>query len=585
MTGGIQHGDGRGHALAFATGETEDYLWRAPNDAANGPDVAIRKRGAMRTDSGSAITGTASTNDIVVWQIEYSNRGNTNAANVVITDDLTQSGSGAGMKVTTVPTVPYTISGNTLTLNVGSLAAGASGRVVIERARTLAGHIYTNTATITSIGDFDPSNNSATATVKHAFLQAPIILSPVDGSTCNGDFTGSRTILGITTEFAMVDLYIDGVLAATLQAGGAGYFRYETTLPDGPHTIYAVAHLNGHDAVGPERAVTVNSALTWDPISLRFISEAGGYYRPIDANGRTDETGWSLHLIANENYTVSVRVCCDAPGASVTLDVSGTLVTLTDPDGDGVYQGPYTAPATNTSGLTFTLTIDCGTETSEFSGAALIDPDGTVRDAATGAPISGASVVCMQLDAVSTSYSPWPASSFGQTNPFITQSDGYFAFFTPAGTYRLDASKSGYQPYRSPDLHVVNAPVRHDVPLMPEIAAQAVVIIVVDENGFEPASVNVAPGAVVEIVNGDTSDHDISGDMSGGGIDGLRATAGADVSGSFKAGVLGAGQRFKVKLDGPGSYTLRDGNNPNALGSVTVGAAGRYNLLLPLIRR
>ena len=585
VAGGVSYGDGRGHNLAFATGETEDYLWHAPNDAANGPDVAIRKRGAMRTDSGSPITGAATADDIVVWQIEYGNRGNTDAANVVITDDLTQSGSGAGMKVTTVPTVPYTISGNTLTLNVGSLPAGTSGRVIVERGRTLAGHIYTNTATITATGDIDPTNNSASATVKHAFLQAPIILTPVDGTTCDGVFSGTRTILGITTEFAMVDLYIDGVLVSTQQAGGAGYFRFDTVLADGPHTLYAVAHLNGHDAVGAERAVTVNSALTWDPISLRFISEAGGHYRPTDGSGRTDETGWSLHLIASENYTVSVRVCCDAPNATVTLDVSGVQVTLTDPDNDGVYQGPYTAPATNTSGLTYTLSVDCGAGASESSGAALIDPDGVVRDAATGALISGASVVCMQQDALSASYSPWPASNFGQSNPFMTQSDGYFAFFTPAGIYRLDASKSGYQPYRSPDLHVVNAPVRHDVALMPEIATPAVVTIVVNENGFEPASANIAPGAVVEIVNGDTSDHDISGDKSGGGIDELRATAGADVSGSFKAGVLGAGQRFKVKLDGLGGYTLRDSSNPNALGVITVGASGRYKMLLPLIRR
>ncbi len=584
VAGGVPYGDGRGYNLAFATGETEDYLWHAPNDPANGPDVAIRKRGSMRTDSGGPITSTATADDIVVWQIDYANRGNTGATNVVITDDLTQSGSGAGMNVTTVPTVPYSISGSTLTLNIGSLAAGASGRVIIERARTLAGHIYTNTATITATGDVDASNNSATATVKHAFLQAPIILNPVDGTTCDGAFSGTRTILGITTEFATVDLYIDGVLVNTQQAGGAGYFRYDTVLADGPHTIHAVAHLNGHDAVGADRAVTVNSALTWDPLSLRFVSEAGGHYRPTDGSGRTDETGWSLHLIANENYTVSVRVCCDAPNATVTLDVSGTLVALTDPDGDGVYQGPYAAPATNTSSLTYALSVDCGAGASTSSGVVLIDPDGTVRDAATGALLSGAAVVCMQQDAASASYTPWPASDFGQNNPFMTQSDGYFAFFTPAGTYRLDVSKTGYQPYRSPDLHVVDVPVRHDVALMPEIATPAIVTIVVDENGFEPALVNIAPGAVVEIVNGDTSDPSISGDKSGG-IDGLLAAAGADVTGSFKTGALGTGQRFKVKLDGSGGYALRDSNNPNALGAITVGGTARYKMLLPLIRR
>ena len=71
-------------------------------------------------------------------------------------------------------------------------------------------------------------------------MQPPIMLNPLDGTTCDGVFTGTRTLLGITTEGASVDVYVDGVLTTTLTAGGSGYFRFDMVLPDGEHT-----HLRG----------------------------------------------------------------------------------------------------------------------------------------------------------------------------------------------------------------------------------------------------------------------------------------------------------------------------------------------------
>ena len=574
---GFNYGDGRGIAPPFVTGETEDYLWRPVPQA----DVAIQKRGAMRTDINTPITGTASADDHVVWQIRYANLGGADATNVVITDDLTQAGNKATFVVTSVPSVPHTLSGNTLTFNIGTLPAGAEGVIMVELARQLAGHIYTNTVTISATNDTDASNNNAQAQIRHKFLQPPIILNPLDGTTCDGIFTGARTLLGITTEFAVVDLYVDGVLTATLNAGGSGYFRHDMVLPDGPHTLHAVARLNGHESIGAERLIIVNRALSFDPISLRFIDSVGRHFRPTDGNGRTDESGWSVHLAANSSYTATVRLCCESPTAQVTLNVSGSDLALTDPDGDDVYQGAFSTTAAGP--VTATLTVECDGVTNETQSQVLIDPEGVVSDRNTGAPLSGAQTVCLQQDAAGAGYSVWPAENFGQINPQTTLANGYFSFWTPMGVYRIDVNKAGYQPYRSPDLQVISTPVRHDVALTPLTGETPQITIAIGEGGLQPANVKVPPGAVIAFVNTDTRER---------GVRGLPGSAGeahesgvAAVAGSFDSGALGAAQRYTVKLSAPGSYRLIDIATGEVGGEITVEGPSSRRVLLPLAAR
>jgi hypothetical protein len=61
------------------------------------------------------------------------------------------------------------------------------------------------------------------------------------------------------------------------------------------------------------------------------------------------------------------------------------------------------------------------------------------------------------------------AALYRQINPQVTGPDGYFAFFTPPGQYRLqaDGTHLGYALYESPTLTVVAEPIRFNVPLQP----------------------------------------------------------------------------------------------------------------------
>lgn len=568
---GRNYGDGRGIAPPFVTGETEDYLWQ-PQPAV---DVAIRKRGAMRTDSGGPITSTTSASDYVVWQIKYANLGSAEATGVVITDDLAQAGNKATFNVTSVPPLSYTLSGNALTFNVGTLAPGAEGTIMLELQRSIGSHVYTNTTVITATGDVDAANNTAVAEVKHNFIQPPHLYL-LDGTTCDGDFTGSRELLGITTEFATVDLYIDGVLVVTTQAGGSGYFRHEVVLPDGEHTLYAVARVNGEEAVGQEHRIIVNSALSFDPISLSFKRDGGGIYHPTDDEGRLDETGWDIHLAANETYTVSVRLCCESPTAQVTLIYSDTELVLTDSDGDRVFEGVI--HTTDVTTVESTLSVNCDGNVFTTQSQVLIDPEGVVYDINTGAPLSGAQAMCIVRQ--EANYSVWPATDFDQVNPQTTDATGYFSFLTPPGVYRLDVSKTGYQPYHSPDLTVVSTPVRHDVPLTPINAETPNVTIGIGENGFDPLIVRVTPNTVIAIVNADVQIHHVVGQPLALGAQTAAAVPKIDT------GALGPNQSHTIKLASVGTYRLIDSTNAELIGVIVVeGVPRNHKLLLPILHR
>ncbi|HAJ34918.1 MAG TPA: hypothetical protein DCL15_04385, partial [Chloroflexi bacterium] len=334
-----------GYATPFRFGETEDYLWRAQQDPANGADLVIRKQGvALPHEEPQGQTGgqpplRASR---LHWVIEYANHGLTTATNVRIADDLTLAGDLTSLEVRSTPEITYTLDGAILRFAVGTLDPGARGRIAIKMGVPTEGAntVFTNTAVIAADADVNSENNQATATVELK-LAPPIIVEPGNGTTCDGEID----IRGRALPNATVDLYLDGALLATVTADASGRWSYTTTVADGDHELYAVAHLGGLTSE-PSRTVyfTVDSTLIWSPLSLRFTNELGWSHRPVDAEGRTDATGWSLRLRPGSTYTVAVKLCCAAPDAGVQLVISDTqVVEMSDPDGDGVYEGVFTA--------------------------------------------------------------------------------------------------------------------------------------------------------------------------------------------------------------------------------------------------
>ena len=150
--------------------------------------------------------------------------------------------------------------------------------------------------------------------------------------------------------------------------------------------------------------------------------------------------------------------------ATVTVTVGTQSITLTE-ESDGLFAGVFQPPI-HTGDFIIEINAD-GVLTRIESGPVLIDPDGFVYEA--GGTISDtipeAKVTCQYWDVHIGQWLVWDAWNYGQVNPQVTLEDGYYSFYTPVGTYRVTAEKQGYPAYASPDLEVVDAPVRHNIPL------------------------------------------------------------------------------------------------------------------------
>jgi hypothetical protein len=154
--------------------------------------------------------------------------------------------------------------------------------------------------------------------------------------------------------------------------------------------------------------------------------------------------------------------------AAVTATLGAQTVKLTESMGK-VFKHILTPPIVSGA---FIITVTADGQTTVAIGSALIDPDGYVFDKNVWdsqgivQTLSGVTVTCEYFDAASE-WVTWPTWAFdNQANPQVTGADGYYWFFVPPGMYRLTATHPDYWPYHSPDLVVVDAPARLNIPLV-----------------------------------------------------------------------------------------------------------------------
>lgn len=588
--GNCQIGDGRGYDISFRVGETEDYLVRSfdgqPGDDA---DPTVRKEGHLRPErdptSGEPVW-------LAEWVVRYKNVGHSLAQNVVVTDEL--SGPQSLGSQHTAPAIAPVITGNQLTYNVGNLGPGAEGFISLKSSLPMnvaPGTVVTNSVSISADNDADLTNNTSVVTLTVPLLP-PLITYPTPGTTCTGTFTiTGRVQPGATVDLTIVDSGGTTVDTATVTPDASGRWSHAVVgLPDGAYDINATAQLGAATSPTTTSHVIVDSTLFWNPLSLRFTSSDGHVSIPHDASGRTDEDGWSIFLRRGTTYTVSLTICCDDPNAVVTLEL-GTLgtLTLTDPDGDGTYTATFTTPSTGPITGRIRVCVVCYLIKVCSDGEVTIDPEGTVFDIITGLPVPASNVACMAEQVSGAGggsvFSLWPAEDFGQINPQVTANDGYFSFFTPAGTYQLQVSKSGYQPYRSQDLVVVDKPVHFDVPLTPNVSGEADATVLITAEGFDPPVLTVAPGAVVQFINMDVALHSARSTSPAPEYSVQAAELGS--SDAWESGLLGTGESYKRVLTSEGSYSYADAVNPATTGTILVEqpAAPQIQVYLPGVSR
>lgn len=297
-------------------------------------------------------------------------------------------------------------------------------------------------------------------------LTATTLYDPVSGTTNNN----TPTIYGVAAPDAEVTLYQGDTAVATTTASDTGYFTFNITTPlaPGQYTFHAVSTVNGE--TGPNSnpvALTVDPTLPVDPVHI-LVTARGLTQHLRDQSGYAN-LGGRIWTRTGDVVNMSIPIS-PTNVYSASLYVGGVFATNLLDSGGGVYVSAYTPPTSGSYSVDLKMRIngpsDPVTTINILTG--LIDPDGYVYDADLGFDyrIAGATVTCYELvNSTNNLWLPWNATIWDQINPQIVGSDGYYAFFTLPGSYKLVVTAPGYWSYESPVLTVVDEPVHHNVPL------------------------------------------------------------------------------------------------------------------------
>jgi len=324
---------------------------------------------------------------------------------------------------------------------------------------------YAVTLTINGPGGSDTLTR---ANYIRVYLPQPVLVAPVCGTTNNIQ----PTIWGLTPAGFVITLYDEGAQLLTTTTTVSNSFVMTPSLAAGQHVLIATAtNAIGTGLASHPLTLTVSPTLIYDPVGVTFAYAASFgtvIQHPRDSSGCANPDGWRVWLRSTYTTTVTVPVSY-VTSAAVTVTLGGKTIVLTESTGQ-VFTGVITLPV---SGGALDITVTADGRTSTSTGSVLIDPDGYVFDKAKWESqgitqtLAGLSVTCEYSDTVADEWTTWPAWAYDQqSNPQVTGEDGYYSFFVPPGVYRVVAQHPDYWLYTSPNMAVVDAPARLNIPLV-----------------------------------------------------------------------------------------------------------------------
>lgn len=609
LNDGSAYGDGRGPSAGFSVGETEDYYYIAATAASAAPDLQVAIGAQIPSFTAALPEAGAAGSDLNFEEIKVTvrvrNDGNQTAVNSLLQFEIqmqngcaTNNANIAAIRV--LPSGSSTHSGCTAQVNLGDVAPGES-RAILLTQRLPAPLSFTKPITLSvTVPDVlagaaqEIAGDAAQAKVvqyRLDFPMRPAILTGITDGTSNTmtvNFRG-RAEPNVTLDLRLTDA--NGAESTQQIAVNAlGRFDASINLAHGAFgytlgwtgcltcTVTAAATGAGEgDATG---YVVVDTSLPWNPLSLTLIDAAGSVVRPAGSNGRLDADGWQATVRAGETYTLWLQAAgCSVVAVSADGGQSFAPLAPMQFNNQSGLAGQIVAAATSLQDIMLRGT--CGASTVALGSGTLVPNTsaGVVVDVYTGAPLDDATVTVLVANPDAgvggDVYTVWPAADFGQVNPQTTDVDGKFGYYPPAGTYQLTATRSGYQPYRSPDLPRAGDFLGYLIPLTPVSTGAADHVVQITESGFVPGVLAARVGDVIEFVNVDTGEHTIRSRTS-------EVTAAA--AGQWDSGLLRTGESYTVVVTGAGTHTYGDAIQPQAAGSIVVSEAGQ-SLYLPSVMR
>lgn len=611
LNDGTAYGDGRGPSAGFSVGETEDYYYIAPTAASAAPDLQVAIDAQVPNFIGALPQAGASATDLNFEEIKVTvrvrNDGNRTATNSLLQFEIqmlngcaANNASIAAMRV--LPSGSATFNGCTAQVNLGDVAPGDTRAILLTQLLP-APLSFTKPITI-SVTLPDTLAGAAQATGENAaqakliqqrvdFPMRPPILTAIADGTTN---TTTVTFRGRGEPNVTLDLILTAANGAEttipVPVNSLGKFNVPVTLGPGAYgytlgwtgcltcTVMAAATGAGEgDATG---YLVVDTILPWNPLSLSFVDTNGRVVRPAGNNGRLDADGWQATLGASQPYTIWLQATgCTAVEVSMDGGQSFAGLAPMQLDGESGLARQIVTAASGSQSVKLRGTcgggpVDLGSGTLTIQASA-----GVVTDASTGAPLASATVSALVANAEAESgtgsdvYTLWPAGDYGQVNPQGTGSDGKFGFYPPAGTYQLNVARSGYQPYRSPDIPLAGGFLGYALALTPASSEDADHVIQITESGFVPGVLSASAGDVIEFVNVDAGEHIVRSNATG-------VTAAA--ASQWDSGMLQTGEHYSVVVTGEGTYSFSDAVQPQFAGAIVVSAASP-TLYLPSVMR
>ncbi|MBP7963025.1 MAG: DNRLRE domain-containing protein [Caldilineaceae bacterium] len=623
---GQPYGDGRGPAAGYRTGETEDYLLFPKGQGAD-PALDLGLAWEPLTASDGA---TARANKVTL-RVEYRNEGSDPAldASLIITLP-TALRNATLLDAIGVPDLNLDKATPPGVMALGTLQPGQRGVILyswkVEEGESLHsaaanGIGYMKLGDIkgelrSSSPDADPSNNARSrgettlgdvVVVRFGIPDSPY---KVNNATTSRD---NLEVSGIGRPNSTLTIFVDGVesshtfrssllhwgksITETVQTGTDGSWSF--LLKNMSGGLYRVGTVYGSPGLNrtatfdksstklQEALFRVDPNLPIDPLS--FIIGDGG-----SMNWTPDTLNFNMGMpptvfVPGRTYTMRVQRTPGVENLDLALQFQSPFQvgSFEDLGGGGLgWVGCLTCTRSSNVGTGiggYALLINHDGEETILGGTYNTTALGKVTDAATGQPINGATVRLLAQTAVSDTldsgfvYASWDGAG-GQTNPQATGGDGSYLFVPPAGSYRVQVTAPGYQPFTSPAVDVADGEaVAQAIALSPAVTDAADVTVSIGPGGFDPGVLVVPPGTTVRWVNVDVVDHSVAG------------SSGARAAGGFDSGILSPGASYTLTAGGAGTFSLADGVNPFNQATLVIDpnapSPGMNSVFLPALQR
>jgi len=143
---------------------------------------------------------------------------------------------------------------------------------------------------------------------------------------------------------------------------------------------------------------------------------------------------------------IEQKITLSAVGGPVTVDLfaNGRMYSIPKVVDTGLWSGIINFPQKGIYSLT-TKSIDgAGNQTERKLNDVVVVEPGQLRNKITQELTKGAKISLYYNDPYSDTWVVWDALPFGQVNPQITEEDGLFRYFLPAGKYYFKINAPGY---------------------------------------------------------------------------------------------------------------------------------------------